>query len=205
MMDQHQHPLYDDDEHDSSPLEPQDHPHSAQSWPLDEASAHHQQLQQHHDADDGPAEDLDGEMNDYAYDPGYDEDDHADQNADYEPPSPSHPYPPDQQPPESDLPAQDDVDGHDYDSDHAPSRNIRHSEIYGQDAVSGTIPDPDNSIISEYLRSKDPDWDNVDRTEPKNLLDLPDDILRLVVKEASQTHPYNRILGMPHDFAGLPY
>lgn len=196
-MDQHQHVQYDAEEHNASP-EPEYHDHSGQSWPLDEASANHQH---HHTG----ADDLDGEMNDYAYETGYDEDDHGDQHVDYEPPSPSYPYPEDQQPPEPEIPAQD-VDDQDYENDHAPSRDIRHSEIYGQDAVFGTVPEPDSSIISEYLRSKDPDWDNADqrRTDPKNLLDLPDDVLRLIVKEASQTHPYNRILGMPHDFACLP-
>lgn len=191
-MDHHHHAQYDD-EHDES-LEPEYYEHTGDSWPLDESNNH-----QHVE---GADDDYDGEMNDYAHDTGY-EDDHGDQNADYEPPSPSYPYPEDQQPPESDMPLED-LDEQDYNDDH--SRNIRHSEIYEHDAVSATMPERDSSIISEYLRSKDPDWDNADqrRTEPQNLLDLPVDILRLIVKEASQTHPYNRILGRPHASCCLP-
>lgn len=100
---------------------------------------------------------------------------HEDGSIDYEPPSPSYPYPEDQQPPDSveDLESRD-----------LSSRNPRHvSELYN-DAVSGTDLDQGSSVISEYLRSKDPYWDNVqERSEPLNLLELPVDVLRLIVKE----------------------
>lgn len=191
MDQQHHHDQYDD-EHDES-LEPEYYGHAGDSWPLDESNPHAE------DADD----DYDGDVNDYAQNAEY-EHDHGDQNADYEPPSPSHPYPEDQQPPELDIPAED-LNDQEYDDDQ--NRHIRHSEIYEHDAVSGTLVDRDSSIISEYLRSKDPDWDNVDqrRTELQNLLDLPVDILRLIVKEASQTHPYNLIQAHPTLFpACLP-
>lgn len=102
-------------------------------------------------------------------------------NIDYEPPSPSYPYPDDQLPPDSELQIED-LDGRD-----GTSRNPRHvSELYSHD-VSGNELDQDSSVISEYLRSKDPDWDNVQRrTEPLNLLELPVDVLRLIVKEVCQ-------------------
>lgn len=105
-----------------------------------------------------------------------------DGNIDYEPPSPSFPYPEDQQPPDSELTIED------QDARDVLSRNPRHvSELYN-DAVSGTELDHGSSVISEYLRSKDPYWDNVpQRTEPLNLLELPVDVLRLIVKEVRPT------------------
>lgn len=100
----------------------------------------------------------------------------------YEPHSPSYPYPEDQQPPESEI-----ASGHlGEDGDQTEEqRNPRHiSEIYARDAVSGAELGHDSSIIAEYMKSKDPDWDNVTRrTEPLNLLELPVDVLRLIVKE----------------------
>lgn len=61
------------------------------------------------------------------------------------------------------------------------SGDPRHvSQVYQDEAGDITDHDP----ITEYLKSKDPDWD-VQPPETKNLLDLPEDILRLVVKEAS--------------------
>lgn len=190
-----------------------DHHHQQQHHYDDEE--HDEQLDSEYDEDpeeewlehnnnesqaDGADDDYDGElnMNHYAHQTGYD-DDHGHQNADYEPPSPSYPYPEDQQPPESDLP-QEDIDDPDFDDNDQQARaHIRHSEIYQHDAVSGTMADRDSSIISEYLRSKDPGWDSVDqRTEPQNLLDLPVDILRLIVKEASQTHPTTCFWAVPH-------
>lgn len=118
---------------------------------------------------------------------------HEDGTLDYEPPSPSYPYPEDQQPPDSEV-AIEDIDHRDL-----ASRNPRHvSELYN-DAVSGTELDPGSSVISEYLRSKDPYWDNVqERTEPLNLLELPVDILRLIVKEVRQC-----CLGLPSSSSAL--
>lgn len=106
---------------------------------------------------------------------------HEDGSIDYEPPSPSYPYPEDQQPPDSELTIEE------LDSRDLSSRNPRHvSELYN-DAVSGTELDQGSSVISEYLRSKDPYWDNIqERTEPLNLLELPVDVLRLIVKEVCQ-------------------
>lgn len=154
---------YDDhyvDEHDYSPQHEHDHEHDHDAYHDD-----------YHDVDDD------------AYDPEVHDDaqtlDFEPNNVDYEPPSPSYPYPEDQQPPDSDILLDDsDVRG-------VQNKNPKHvSEIYCHDAVSGTDLDHDNSIISEYLRSKDPDWDNVpQRTEPLNLLELPVDVLRLIVKE----------------------
>lgn len=75
-----------------------------------------------------------------------------------------------------DAPPDDDLNG-------SPDLNgdPRHfSQVYQDDA--GDVMDHDP--ITEYLKSKDPDWD-AQPTEPKNLLDLPEDILRLIVKEAS--------------------
>lgn len=99
-------------------------------------------------------------------------------NVDYEPPSPSYPYPEDQLPPDSELQI-DDLDGRE-----DVSRNPRHvSELYTQDVLANEM-DQGNSVISEYLKSRDPDWDNIQqRTEPLNLLELPVDVLRLIVKE----------------------
>ncbi|KAJ4396789.1 hypothetical protein N0V93_001011 [Gnomoniopsis smithogilvyi] len=106
-----------------------------------------------------------------------------DGSIDYEPPSPSYPYPEDQQPPETEITLED------LDTRDLSSRNPRHvSELYN-DAVSGTELDQGSSVISEYLRSKDPYWDNVqERTEPLNLLELPVDVLRLIVKEITHTN-----------------
>lgn len=105
------------------------------------------------------------------------------ESIDYEPPSPSYPYPEDQQPPDSEITMESLGDPG------KPNKVPRHvSEIYASDAVSGTELDHNNSIISEYLRSKDRDWDHVTkRTEPLNLLELPVDVLRLIVKEVRRT------------------
>lgn len=104
--------------------------------------------------------------------------DHTNGSMDYEPPSPSYPYPDDQQPPDAEP-----LDGQDEHLD--LNKDPRHvSEIYSHDAVTGHALDHDNSIISEYLRSRDPDWDQLPpRTEHLKLLDLPLDVLRLIVKE----------------------
>lgn len=100
-------------------------------------------------------------------------------NLDYEPPSPSYPYPEDQQSPDSDM-LLDEPDARGVQN--TTSKHV--SEIYSHDAVYSTELDHDNSIISEYLRSKDPDWDNIpQRTEPLTLLEMPVDVLRLIVKE----------------------
>ncbi|KKY37053.1 putative f-box domain-containing protein [Diaporthe ampelina] len=78
-----------------------------------------------------------------------------------------------------DEPPTDDFDNTDLDPDF--SGDPRHvSQVYQDEAGDITDHDP----ITEYLKSKDPDWD-VQPPETKNLLDLPEDILRLVVKEAS--------------------
>lgn len=143
-------------------------------------SLHHPE---HDEYDHHPDGFHDGDGDDDAYDPEAHDDaqtlDFEPSNLDYEPPSPSYPYPEDQQPPDLEIPL-DDLDQHG-----DKSRNPRHiSEIYNHDAVSGAELDHDNSVISEYLRSKDPDWDNVpQRTEPLTLLELPVDVLRLIVKE----------------------
>lgn len=133
------------------------------------------------DDDDDPFYDTEGHATSHDL---ADEEEHGHSNIDYEPPSPSYPYPEDQQPPDSEL-AIDDLDARD-----APSRHPRHvSELYN-DAVSGTEAEQCSSVISEYLRSKDPYWDNVqERTEPLNLLELPVDVLRLIVKEVRQYLP----------------
>lgn len=183
MEHQQQHHLqYEHDEHSGSLDSPYYEHSTGQSWPLDPTNSNH------HQGEVGVDDGYDGEVNDYAQDTAYD-DELGDQNADYEPPSPSYPYPEDQQPPESDIPAEDLDDQENYESEQE-SRHIRRSEIYEHDAVSGHLAERDSSIISEYLKSKDPDWENADqqRTEPLTLLDLPVDILRLIVKEASQTH-----------------
>lgn len=74
---------------------------------------------------------------------------------------------------------EDGFDNPDLDQDF--SGDPRHvSQVYQDEA--GDIMDHDP--ITEYLKSKDPDWD-AQPPETKNLLDLPEDILRLVVKEAS--------------------
>lgn len=78
-----------------------------------------------------------------------------------------------------DEPPMDNFDNPDLDPDF--SGDPRHvSQVYQDEAGDITDHDP----ITEYLKSKDPDWD-VQPQETKNLLDLPEDILRLVVKEAS--------------------
>lgn len=153
------------------------------------AYAHLEDEEDHgHDPDvyhDAHAHDGGDDDDDDVYDPeGHDDAqtldfDPGNENVDYEPPSPSYPYPEDQQPPDSDIPIEDS------DDQGEPTRNPRHvSEIYAHDAISGTELDHDNSIISEYLRSKDLDWDNApQRTDPLNLLELPVDVLRLIVKE----------------------
>ncbi|ROV97884.1 hypothetical protein VSDG_04843 [Cytospora chrysosperma] len=94
-------------------------------------------------------------------------------------PYPDDPYPDDQQPPQ-DAPPDDDLDGSP--DLHGDPRHFSH--VYQDDAGDVVDHDP----IAEYLKSKDPDWD-VQPAEPKNLLDLPEDILRLIVKEASHTRP----------------
>ncbi|CAN8098632.1 unnamed protein product [Discula destructiva] len=121
----------------------------------------------------------------------YDPESHADihdgeskhDDINYEPPSPSYPYPDHQLPPDHDLQIED-LDGRD-----GTSRSPRHiSELYAHDVLRKEL-DQDNSIISDYLRSKDPDWGTVQqRTEPLNLLELPVDVLRLIVKEITHTN-----------------
>lgn len=81
----------------------------------------------------------------------------------------------------------DDIDNPDLDAD--LSGDPRHvSQVYQDEA--GDIMDHDP--ITEYLKSKDPDWDQ-QPPETKNLLDLPEDILRLIVKEAS--HALDPLVG----------
>lgn len=106
-------------------------------------------------------------------------------NMDYEPPSPSHPYTEDHESQDSDSSPEGPNEDLDLD------QNPKHlSEIYSQDAVSGADFDQDLSIISEYLRSKDYSWDQLTtRTEPLNLLGLPLDVLRLIVKEVGLGPP----------------
>lgn len=81
----------------------------------------------------------------------------------------------------------DDADAGDLDSpglDQDFTGGPRHiSQVYQDEAGDITDHDP----ITEYLKSKDPDWD-VQPPETKNLLDLPEDILRLVVKEITHTN-----------------
>ncbi|KAF3769182.1 hypothetical protein M406DRAFT_287289 [Cryphonectria parasitica EP155] len=103
---------------------------------------------------------------------------------DYEPPSPSYPYPDTHQPQDSGRPLEQVDERLDLNT------NPRHiSEIYSHDAISGAELGQDNSIISEYLRSRDPAWDQLTpRTAPLTLLELPVDVLRLVVKEVRITH-----------------
>ncbi|KAL2280724.1 hypothetical protein FJTKL_12423 [Diaporthe vaccinii] len=88
--------------------------------------------------------------------------------------------------------AMDDLDNPDLDNPDMNSPDLdadfggdpRHvSQIYQDEAGDITDHDP----ITEYLKSKDPDWD-VQPPETKNLLDLPEDILRLVVKEITHTN-----------------
>jgi hypothetical protein len=101
-----------------------------------------------------------------------DYDDHPEQDA----------YLDESEPPLDDLHSPD-LDQEDFSGD---PRHI--SQVYQDEAGDVTDHDP----IAEYLKSKDPDWD-VQPPETKNLLDLPDDILRLVVKEAS-TPSRSRVL-----------
>lgn len=78
-----------------------------------------------------------------------------------------------------DDPAADEFDSPGLDQDF--TGDPRHiSQVYQDEAGDITDHDP----IAEYLKSKDPDWD-LQPPETKNLLDLPEDILRLVVKEVS--------------------
>ena len=89
---------------------------------------------------------------------------------------PEDAYRDDQQPPQ-------DAPPDDFDASPGLNGDPKHySQIYQNDAGGVLDHDP----ITEYLKSKDPDWD-VQPAEPKNLLDLPEDILRLIVKEASCT------------------
>ncbi|PSR88943.1 hypothetical protein BD289DRAFT_366527 [Coniella lustricola] len=103
---------------------------------------------------------------------------------DYEPPSPSYPYTEEHESQDSDSSAENANEHLDL------NQNPTHlSEIYSQDAVSGADFDQDLSIISEYLRSKDCGWDQLTpRTAPLNLLALPLDVLRLIVKEIKHTN-----------------
>lgn len=158
-------------------------------------SLHHPE---HDEYDQHPDVFHDADGDDDAYDPEAHDDaqtlDFEPSTIDYEPPSPSYPYPEDQQPPDLEIPLED-LDEHG-----DKSRNGRHiSEIYNHDAVSGAELDHDNSVISEYLRSKDPDWDNVpQRTEPLTLLELPVDVLRLIVKEVCIRCPPSSGHALPH-------
>lgn len=188
MMDDHDHELFSDH---YEGLDAGDYAHpsySSDHEPDPDAHAH-----AHDDTDYSANDDLyyDPDAHAESHNVDYDQDN---DNIDYEPPSPSFPYPDDQLPPDSELQF-DDLDARD-----GESRNPRHvSELYAND-VTGNEPDQDNSVISEYLRSKDPDWDNVQqRTEPLNLLELPVDVLRLIVKEVCQTRPWccTRLLSMP--------
>lgn len=142
-----------------------------------------------------------GDLNHYTNDDLFYEAGHDDASIDYEPPSPSYPYTEaeaeDQQPPDSELAIED------LDPRNVSPRNPRHvSELYN-DTVSGTELDQGSSVISEYLRSKDPYWDNVqERTEPLNLLELPVDVLRLIVKEVRQSCVI-RLPPLPSRYANL--
>lgn len=81
-----------------------------------------------------------------------------------------------------DDPPADDFDSPTLDQDF--TGDPRHiSQVYQDEAGDVTDHDP----IAEYLKSKDPDWD-VQPPEAKNLLDLPEDILRLVIKEITHTN-----------------
>lgn len=102
-------------------------------------------------------------------------------------------------------PAMDDLDSPDLDNPDLDNPDLdadfggdpRHvSQIYQDEAGDITDHDP----ITEYLKSKDPDWD-VQPPETKNLLDLPEDILRLVVKEAST--PQSSVRHLPSGPAPL--
>ncbi|KAJ0114350.1 f-box domain-containing protein [Diaporthe amygdali] len=89
----------------------------------------------------------------------------------------------------------DDIDNPDLDAD--LSGDPRHvSQVYQDEA--GDIMDHDP--ITEYLKSKDPDWDQ-QPPETKNLLDLPEDILRLIVKEAS--HALDPLITHTNDLTSL--
>lgn len=135
------------------------------------------------DAEPYGADDVNGPNDESFYDPVAHAESHnveyeqGNDSIDYEPPSPSYPYPEDQLPPDYELQT-DDLDGRD------TSGNPRHvSELYTQDVLANEL-DQSSSVISEYLKSRDPDWNNVpQRTEPLNLLELPVDVLRLIVKE----------------------
>ncbi|KUI52475.1 hypothetical protein VP1G_10311 [Cytospora mali] len=85
--------------------------------------------------------------------------------------SPDDSYPDNPQSPHNTLPDDD------LDDSHESNGDPRHfSQIYQDDA--GDVMDRDP--ITEYLKSKDPGWD-VQPAEPKNLLDLPEDILRIII------------------------
>ncbi|ROW01413.1 hypothetical protein VPNG_07569 [Cytospora leucostoma] len=86
-------------------------------------------------------------------------------------------YPDGQQPPQLGTPD-------DFDDNPDLNGDPRHfSHIYQDEASKVLDPDP----ITEYLKSKDLGWD-VQPAEPKYLLDLPEDILRLIVKEITHTN-----------------
>lgn len=170
---------YDDhfvDEHDYSPHHPgYEHGHHAEHIFHDEDGYQDGYHDNYHDGEDDV---YDPEAHDDAQTLDFE----PNSMPDYEPPSPSYPYPEDQQPPDLDIPLLEP------DARSVQIRSPKHvSEIYAHDAVSGTELDHDNSIISEYLRSKGPDWDSVARrSEPMTLLDLPVDVLRLIVKEVDR-------------------
>lgn len=88
-------------------------------------------------------------------------------------------YRDDQQPPQVGTP-------NDFDDNPKSNGAPRHvSHIYQDEASEVLDPDP----ITKYLKSKDPGWD-VQPAEPKYLLDLPEDILRLIVKEVRNTQSW---------------
>jgi hypothetical protein len=57
-------------------------------------------------------------------------------------------------------------------------------------STSISARDSTRPTVSKYLKDKEREWNKVaERKGPLTLLELPVDILRLIIKEASRLHP----------------
>lgn len=161
-------------DHDQYDYNDSDYPNPEEAY--DEPNGFHDE---NYDGNDYDGDDGDNSNGGNGGNDGDDGDDY--EGNDYDA-YPEDPYP-DGEGEQQDVPPDDDLD-----DSSVPNGDPRHfSEIYQDDAGDVLDHDP----ITEYLKSKDPDWD-VQPTEPQNLLDLPEDILRLIVKEASPARPWHR-------------
>lgn len=170
------------DQYDDHPVEEHDYSHT-----LEDEDSPGYETEQHHNAIGHGSPDSGEVDEDGHYDPDVRGDaqtlnfDPACDGLDYESPSPSYPYTEDQQPPDSEI-TPENLGGNG--EEHGGPWKSRHVS-----PVSGAELDHDSSIIAKYMKSKDPDWDNLpQRTEPLNLLELPVDVLRLIVKEVRTIH-----------------